>query len=108
MSKRSKRPGRAARDVHAAIRSAAEALQRSPHVGFRDADELPEVAELLHAARDAVQRSVPQSFEFHGRRYWLRARLCVQFDLFDSPGAGEPLVCGASLSTDDFGHAPGH
>jgi hypothetical protein len=108
VGKRSKRQSHAARDVHGAIREAAAALQSSPHVGFRDADELPEVAELMHAARIAVQAGVPRSFVFEGRRYWLRVRLAVQIDVFDSVGAGEPLIRGASLSTEGIGHAPGH
>lgn len=108
MGKRSRRAGRAARDVHAAILAAAEALKAAPTFGVRDAEEVPELAELLHAARAAVQRSVPSAFEFEGRRYWLRVRLATQLDVFDSPACAAPLVCGAYLSTEDFGHAPGH
>lgn len=108
MGKRSKRPGRVARDLHAAIRAAAESLSKAPTFGVRDADEVPEVAELLAAARKAIEATIPTAFDFHGRRYYLRARLALQLDVFDVPGATSPLVRGACLSTEDFGHVPGH
>lgn len=108
MGKRSKRPGRAARDVHAAIREQAERLHAAPAPGIRDAEELPEVAGLLGAARQAVESSIPRSFVHFGRLYYLRVRLALQVDVFDSPAAGFPLVRGATFSCEDFGHAPGH
>lgn len=108
MGKRSKRPGRAAPDLHASIRATAERLSSAPAFGVRDADEVPEVAELLTAARKAIEGAIPKDFEFHGRRYYLRARLALQLDVFDVPGAASPLVRGACLSTEDFGHVPGH
>ena len=108
MGKRSKRPGRAARDLHAAIREAAAQLNGAKTFSMRDADELPEVAELLAEARKAIEAAIPTGFEFHGRRYYLRSRLALQLDVFDAPGAAVPLVRGMSWSTEDFGHAPGH
>lgn len=108
MSKRSKRPGREARDVHAAILAAAQALKSSGRVGIRDASEFPEVAALLNAARDAIAAQVPQSLVFEGRRYWLSSRLMVQIDVFAAPGDAEALLMGAAFSTDEHGHRPGH
>lgn len=108
MGKRSRRPAREARDVHMAIRAAAESLKTSERCGFRDASELPEISDLLHAARDAVASGVPRSLVFHGRQYWLRVRLAAQFDIFAAPGDAEPLLIGASFSTDEHGHRPGH
>ena len=109
MSKRSKRPAREARDVHAAILAAAQVLKAaSGRVGMRDGSEFPEVAALLHAARDAIAAQMPQSFVFEGRRYWLRSRLGAQIDVFAAPGYADPLLVGASLATDDYGHRPGH
>ncbi|MBN8508533.1 MAG: hypothetical protein J0L57_07975 [Burkholderiales bacterium] len=108
MGKQSKRPAREARDVHAAIRTAAETLKASGRSGFRDAAEFPEIAALLHAAREAVAAGVPR-FVFHrGRNYWLRVRLAAAFDIFAAPGDAEPLLIGASFSTDEHGHKPGH
>lgn len=108
MGKASKRPGRASRDIHATVREHAERLKAAPQFGTRDADELPEVAALLVASREAVERSVPAAVVFEGRRYYLRVRLAMQLDVFDSPGAGEPLIRGAAMSSEGFGHEPGH
>ncbi len=108
MGKRSKRPGRAARDVHSIIREQAEQLRHVPRPGMREAAELPEVAALLDAARRAVEGAIPSALVYEGRRYFLRVRLALQLDVFDSPGAADPLICGATVSSEDFGHAPGH
>ena len=108
MGKPSKRPGRAARDIHATIRATADELRARPTFGVQPADELPELAELLESARAAVADTVPKCFDFHGRRYYLRVRLAFQYDIFDMPGAAVPLVRGASLSSESYGHAPGH
>lgn len=94
--------------VHEAIRREAERLRSLPRGGYSLAHEVPEVAALLNAARAAVDASLPQSFEFHGRRYFLLSALHVRLEVFDSPAAGEPLVSGASFSTELFGHVPGH
>jgi hypothetical protein len=109
MSKQSKRPGRAARDVHAAIAEQAAELRSAGRFGVRDADELPETAALLDAARDAVAAGVPRFVRHAGRNYWLRVRLVgLEIDLFAAPGDAEPLVRGASMSLDPHGHRPGH
>lgn len=108
MSKPPKRPGRADRDIHAAIKSAAESLRRAPAFGVREADEGTELGDLLAAARAAVEGAVPSGFEFHGRRYFLRVRLALWLDVFDTPADALPLVAGATLSSQEFGHAPGH
>jgi hypothetical protein len=108
MGKRSRRAGRQARDIHAAIRQHAAALRATPRPGFRDADELPEVAALLTACRAAVEAAIPSALVFEGRRYYMAARLLVAFDVFDSPGDAEPLIRGASASFETVGHRPGH
>lgn len=108
VAKLSKRPGRAARDVHAVIRAQAEALKRAARPGMRDADEMPEIAALLGAARAAVEGASPAAVIFEGRRYYLRVRMALQLDVFDSPGDADPLVRGASFSCEEFGHVPGH
>lgn len=108
MGKPSKRPGRAARDVHALIREEAERLRQAPGFGMCDAEALPAVAGLLNAARQAVETAVPAAFDYAGRRYYLRACLAAQLDVFDAPGAAAPLVRGATFSSEGFGHAPGH
>lgn len=106
--KTSKRPARVARDVHAAIRAAAEALKTSGHTGLRDAAEFPEINELLNACRDAVAAGVPRFVCHKGRTYWLRVRLAAGFDIFAAPADEKPLLVGASFSTDEHGHKPGH
>lgn len=108
MGKRSKRPGRAARDIHATIRADALALKASSRNGARDAAQFPELDALLHAARDAVAAGVPSSFTFEGRLYWLRATLAVRLAIFAGPADGEPLVQGVSFCSDEHGHAPAH
>ncbi len=83
-------------------------LRSSPRIGFRNAEGMPAVSGLLAAARQAVESAIPSGFEYEGRRYFLRVCLALQVDVFDEPGAGLPLVRGATFSSEDFGHAPGH
>jgi hypothetical protein len=108
MGKQSKRPARAAREIHERIREAAEAMRRSPTFQMRDADEYPEVAALMTACREAVEASVPKSVVFEGRTYWLSVSLNLMLDIFGAPGEARPLIRGATFSTDDFGHRPAH
>lgn len=108
MGKQSKRPGRAARDVHAAIKLQAAAARSATSFGIRDAEETPELAALMRSARGRIEAGLPSAFEHEGRTYYLRTSLVMQFDVFDAPGAGEPLMSGAVFSTESFGHAPGH
>lgn len=108
MGKRSKRPGRAARDVHAVIREQAAHLKATPGLQISDADDYPEAGALLHAARQRVESSIPSAVHFKGRRYWIRVRLALQLEVFDAPGAAEPLLVGATVTHEGFGHAPGH
>lgn len=108
MADDSKHPGRAAPDIHAVIREAADELRRRPAFGLSDASKLHELAALLLSARAAVADAAPKSFEFHGRPYYLRVRMALQLEVFDAPGDSAPLVCGASLSMDEHGHVPGH
>jgi len=108
MSKPSKRPGRAARDIHEAIRRQAAALRAAPVAGASDAELFPAVAELIEACRVAVGDAVPRSIVFEGRAYWLRVRLAFALEVFDSPTAPEPMLRGASYAADLHGHRPGH
>lgn len=108
MGKQSKRPGRAARDVHAAIKLQAAAARRAPSFGIRDAEETPELAALMRSARGRIEQGMPSTFEHEGRTYYLRTCLAMQFEIFDTPGTGAPLMRGAVFSGEGFGHAPGH
>lgn len=108
MSKKSKRPGRATRDVHAAIREQATTLRNAPTLGIRDAEATPELAALMQSARCRIEAGLPSAFDHEGRTYYLRTSLVMQFDIFDTPGRSEPLMSGAVFSTESFGHAPGH
>lgn len=108
MSKASKRPGRAARDIHERIHAQAASLRRAGAFGMRSADDLPELGALLEAARAAVGKAVPRSIVFEGRTYWLRVCLAAQIDVFSEPGASAPLAQALSLNSDEFGHSPGH
>ena len=106
MGKPSKRPGRAARDVHTLIAEQAATLRHAPP-GLADASEFPEIDALLHAGREAVAAGVPRFVFFKGRNYWLRVRLAVQLDVFAHRSDATPLLCGLSFSTEDTGHEPG-
>ena len=106
MGKPSKRPGRAARDVHALIAEQAAAIRHAPP-GLTDASEFPEIDALLHAGREAVAAGVPRFVFFKGRNYWLRVRLAVQLDVFANRSDATPLLCGLSFSTEDAGYQPG-
>ena len=108
MSKTSKRPGRAARDIHATIRADAEALKASPHVRMRNGEDFPELNALLYACRDAVVASLAQSVIFEGRRYFMRCRLTMRLDVFANPGEADPLASAVNFSSEPRGHAPGH
>lgn len=112
MGKTSKRPGRAARDVHATIKAQAQAARSAPRFAARDADETPELAALLTSARArielALHAAMPASFDHEGRTYFLRTGAALMIKVFEAPGASEPLVHGAVFSSAEFGHAPGH
>jgi hypothetical protein len=108
MSKPSKRPGRAARDIHERIQAQAASLRHNGPPGMRSADELPELGALLEAARVAVGKAAPRSIVFEGRTYWLRVCLAAQIEVFSEPGAARPLAHALSLNSDEFGHSPGH
>jgi hypothetical protein len=108
MSKRSRRPGRAARDVHKAILDGAALLRAQPSPAVRQGSELPELAALLQAARAAIGAAVPRSFTFEGREYWVSARLVVTLDVFGSSSDHEPLVRGMAFDFNDYGFRPGH
>ena len=108
MGTQSKRPGRAAREVHEAIRADADALKQSGRIRMRDASEFPELSALLYACRDAVTAGIPRFVHFKGRNYWLRVRLSTELDVFAEPGDAAPLVRGMNYSNDEHGHAPGH
>ena len=108
MGKPSKRPGRESRDIHAAIRDEAAYVRSLPTGGESDAETWPALAELLTACRAQITGDVQRTIEFKGRRYYLTVRLAMSIDIFDSPGAAEPLFRGAVLSEESFGHAPGH
>ncbi len=108
MGKPSTRPGRKDRDIHEAIRTAALLLRCLPAGGVSDANAQPELAELMRAARAAIDASLPASFEFHGRRYYMRTRVLAQFDLFDSASSAAPLVSGIDADSREIGHVPRH
>lgn len=108
MGKPSKRPARAAREIHERIREAAETLRNASTFGVRDAEEFPEIAELLTACKKILEAGIPRSVVFEGRTYWLSVRLAAMFDIYASPGETRPLIRGASFSFEEFGHRPGH
>ena len=108
MSKRSKRPGREARDVHAIIRADAERLKRMPRAANHIPDDMPEVVALMTACREAVEATTPSIAKFAGRTYWLRVGMLLKLEIFDSPGAAEPLLHGTAFNATGFGHVPGH
>lgn len=108
MGKSSKRASRASRDTHAAIRQHAARLKAAPVSGLRRTQAIPEVDALLRACQVAVEEAVPAAVVFEGRRYFLRVRMSLQLDVFDTPGDAEPLIRGVTFSSEGFGHVPGH
>lgn len=108
MSKPSRRPGRAARDIHERIREQAATLRHDGAPGVRNAEDLPELAALIDAGRIAVGKGVPRSVVFEGRTYWLRVTFVAHLDIFGDPGAACPLARAVTFNHEEFGHAPGH
>jgi hypothetical protein len=112
MGKRSKRPGRDARDVHAIIREQAETLNRRPPGTYAMPADVPEVAALVLAAirtiEAAMQAATPSTVAFEGRTYWLQVETMAKLDVFDSPGASAPMLPGSVFRTKVAGHVPGH
>lgn len=109
MSKPSKRPGRAARDKHAAILDEAARLRESGGDCIDEAANYPACEELLSAVREAVMASLPTSTVHEGRRYFIATRFHgLQFEVYANPGDAKPLLAGVSASLDAFGHTPGH
>lgn len=112
MGKRSKRPGRDARDVHAIIREQAETLKRGPPGARAMPADVPEVAALVLAAirnfEAAMQAATPSTVVFEGRTYWLQVEAMAKLEVFDSPGASEPMLPGSMFRTKVAGHVPGH
>ena len=108
MSKKSKRPGREARDIHATIRADAAKLKAAEKFGTHDGAEFAELNALLCAYRDAIETSVPRSIAFEGRAYYGRVRLAIKLDVYAGPGDAEPLASALHFSGEGCGHAPGH
>lgn len=90
------------------ILAQAAQLKASPGLRISVAEDYPETAALLHCCRRRVEASIPSTVMFEGHLYFLRVRLALQLDVFDSPSAAEPLISGATASAEDFGHVPGH
>lgn len=94
-------------DVHERIRLEAEAVRATP-LAPADTEHSPALLVLLEAAMLTIEAAVPASFEYEGKRYWLRCRMvAAALDIHDSPAAGSPLV---SVMTEGkwSGHKPGH
>ena len=109
MSKPSKRPGRAARDVHSAIRDEAARLRASGGLCIDEAANYPACEALLKAIQHEIGSRLPSDVMHEGRRYYVTIRLPgLQFEVFANPGDALPLIACASGSFDAFGHTPGH
>ncbi len=108
MGKQGKRAGRDARNAHERIKAQAKAAREAPRPGMRDAEETPALAALMSSARRRIEAAMPSTFEHEGATYYLRTRLALQLEIFDVPGAAEPLMRGAVFSLQGFGHEPGH
>lgn len=108
MGKRSKRPGRATRDVHERIRETADTLHRAPHFRVRDAAELPDVQALMTATMRQIEDAIPASVTFEGVTYWIRCELAARLAIYGEPGTAAPLIEGLAFSSRSAGHQPGH
>ena len=112
MGKHTKRPGREARDVHAVIRVQAAALKRFPPGQYLIPADMPELNALVLTAVQtfdaAARAAVPSVAVFEGRTYWLRVAMLAKVEVFDSPGAADPVAPAALHRIDGAGHEPGH
>lgn len=109
MGKQSKRPGRAARDVHAVIREQAAEARSLGEGGRSEAERWPALAGLMQTSRLELQRRTPSQVVHEGHRYYLQFRfVCVELAVFDAAGAAVPMMVGALADMGVFGHAPGH
>jgi hypothetical protein len=108
MSKPSRRPGRAAREVHEQIRAEATEMRGKRYFAVRDAAAYPAIDGLMRSARSHIAGAMPSTFVHGGRTYFLRLRFAVGIEIFDSPGTAVSLVDGFMASSDEVGHVPGH
>ena len=73
---------------------------------------MPEMnALVLTAVRafDAAARAaVPSVAVFEGHPYWLRVAMLARVEVFDSPGAADPVAPAALHRINGAGHEPGH
>jgi hypothetical protein len=109
MSNTDKPGADAAGDVHDRIRAEAATLRTSGKPGIRNPRDVPEVNKLLLAARAALGAAVPTSIEYKGRPYWLRVGLqAIHIEIFSDPVSARPMVEAAAMTSEEFGHVPGH
>ena len=85
-----------------------ERLKTQARAGLSGPAHSPATHALIDAALDAAQAAVPVSFEFAGRRWWLRMSLGLSFvEIFESPVDEAPALASFSSSTRMAGHRPG-
>lgn len=95
-------------DVHFLIEQEAASL-RTGATPVRDSDELPALAALLSGAREAVEKLLPDRFDYEGKTYYLSVSLGLcRIKVFDNPAKATPLVHAVSGGFDEFGHTPQH
>lgn len=96
-------------DIHAQIQAEAHAARSAAQTSFRDAAQTPALAELLEGAREAIERTMPKSFEHEGRTYWLRCSLgLAKVSIYDTPATARPMVTAVCGSAAGHGHTPAH
>lgn len=96
-------------DIHDCIAKEAAKLRNAARAGVQDASLTPALSALLDGARSALEQSIPKSFEYEGRTYWLRVALpSARMIVFDTSTTCSPMVFAMSGSCEEFGHEPGH
>ena len=76
----------------------------SRHSGCK---KIPALSKLLDSAREALEQSIPKSFEHEGRAYWLRVAIpMARIIVFETQTALQPMAFAMSGSTVEFGHDP--
>jgi hypothetical protein len=108
MSKASKRPGRASRDVHERIKAEADSMRKDGPIEFTSAERFPELARLVESSRQQIGKAVPRTIVHEGRAYYVRVSLAAYVEVFPDPACALPMVRATVMNSEEFGHAPGH
>jgi hypothetical protein len=98
---------RSSSGIHEQITLEAEAARATGGTGFNRAGDFPALQALVSAARKDVERALPESIIFEGKRYWCRVSVGVAW-LEVYPTAAAELPLGSAAFGDRAFLPPGH